>query len=319
MKIGIVFTQVNLWESMTLPAIQSVRSRHETMIIVVDNGSTGTNTPFHNAVTFIKNRNNFGVSYAWNQGAQAAFNAGCDYVLIANNDVLFHPETIDRLVYRFSVSKSKYYFVYDEGKLQYGEAVTPSEPANRDVLNNPDEPIAMITACNIHNECQHPQDIFTKDASVYSRSTEGEHPDFSAFMLSKEAYEKVGQFDEGFYPAYHEDNDYHRRIKLSGMIAINCPGAIYYHHGSATRIEMYRGNQLGGNMAFERTKGYFIVKWGGMPEADGSLGNRLFSIPFGDATRGLKWGLQDRCKGMCKHEPRCSDLYKKFGVDLSLI
>ena len=39
--------------------------------------------------------------------------------------------------------------------------------------------------------------------------------DWCAYIITKDTWEKVGKFDEGFYPAYCEDCDYHlRMIKL---------------------------------------------------------------------------------------------------------
>ena len=38
------------------------------------------------------------------------------------------------------------------------------------------------------------------------------HPDFSCFMIHRDTYKKVGPFDEEYWPAYYEDNDYHVRI-----------------------------------------------------------------------------------------------------------
>ena len=40
---------------------------------------------------------------------------------------------------------------------------------------------------------------------------------FSCFCFRKKALTEVGRFDESFYPAYYEDNDYHHRIKQRGI------------------------------------------------------------------------------------------------------
>jgi len=41
-------------------------------------------------------------------------------------------------------------------------------------------------------------------------------PSFAALILSKVCYNDVGPFDEKFFPAYYEDNDYAYRMKLKG-------------------------------------------------------------------------------------------------------
>lgn len=40
---------------------------------------------------------------------------------------------------------------------------------------------------------------------------------WSVILINKDLYEYVGDFDEGFYPAYFEDSDYMYRMKLLGL------------------------------------------------------------------------------------------------------
>jgi GT2 family glycosyltransferase len=58
------------------------------------------------------------------------------------------------------------------------------------------------------------------------------HPDFSAFLISKSAWEKVGLFDESMQ-LYASDCDYHARGHLAGvkMMKANVP---FYHERSST-------------------------------------------------------------------------------------
>jgi GT2 family glycosyltransferase len=59
------------------------------------------------------------------------------------------------------------------------------------------------------------------------------HPDFSCFMVRKEVYERVGKFDEIFYPAYCEDADYHVRMHRAKIRAI-CVDLPFLHLGAST-------------------------------------------------------------------------------------
>jgi GT2 family glycosyltransferase len=45
----------------------------------------------------------------------------------------------------------------------------------------------------------------------------GAFPYWQAFALGYEAVRRVGLFDEGFFPAYFEDNDYQRRAEHAGV------------------------------------------------------------------------------------------------------
>jgi GT2 family glycosyltransferase len=132
----------------------------------------------------------------------------------------------------------------------------------------------MVTAMNIAEELASPQDIVKVNPKDKESTAESEHPDFSAFMISKETYETIGQFDDGFFPAYFEDNDYHYRINLAGMKAITYPMAIYYHYGSRTQTEAKQGVPVVSNTLFEINRERYVRKWGGLP------GQEKFKTPF---------------------------------------
>jgi GT2 family glycosyltransferase len=59
------------------------------------------------------------------------------------------------------------------------------------------------------------------------------HPDFSAFMIHREVTDKVGWFNEDYYPAYCEDAEYHVRMHRAGVEAV-CVDVPFLHHGAAT-------------------------------------------------------------------------------------
>ncbi len=84
---------------------------------------------------------------------------------------------------------------------------------------------------------------------------------FAAFFLSLKTYRIVGEFDEGFYPAYFEDNDYLYRMKLKNL---------NIQQTEALNPEVFRVSQSialnpGLNLRFEINKQRYIKKWGGMP------------------------------------------------------
>jgi len=100
-------------------------------------------------------------------------------------------------------------------------------------------------------------------------------PDFSCFLISRECHERY-RFDEGFTPAYFEDNDYHRRMQLAGagdkIYSVNVP---YLHYGSAT-INRSEKAREGWNAQFEQSRSYYVRKWGGLP------GEERYKVPFGE-------------------------------------
>jgi hypothetical protein len=104
-------------------------------------------------------------------------------------------------------------------------------------------------------------------------------------MINKKCWQEVGEFDEGFFPSYFEDNDFHHRIKLSGMKAVTYPPALFYHYGSST-INQSDKEKVMGAVGFENTKKYFIEKWGGVPT------EIKFDHPFNNPTYSLKYTKQ---------------------------
>ena len=107
----------------------------------------------------------------------------------------------------------------------------------------------------------------------------GDHG-FAWFMLTRACVVKVGRFDERFYPAYFEDNDYHRRATLAGVrqARITKPRT---QHGDATRggsLTIHSDARLLRYHAktFPRNGEYYVQKWGGYP------GEEKFARPFGD-------------------------------------
>lgn len=100
-------------------------------------------------------------------------------------------------------------------------------------------------------------------------------PDFSCFLLSKEGHQKY-RFDEEFTPAWHEDNDFHRRMILGGdggrIFSVLVP---YLHHGSQTIKQDNPALRARLHKGFEASRERYVKKWGGPPHYEKYL------VPFG--------------------------------------
>jgi GT2 family glycosyltransferase len=99
MEVTLVIPQYNRIE-LTLSCVRSIRAKEVSHwpIIVVDDGSEKEQTwikeqfqPFDVDLIFQKHQ---GVSSAWNRGIELAKTT---YVLLLNNDVMFHGEVVDNL------------------------------------------------------------------------------------------------------------------------------------------------------------------------------------------------------------------------------
>lgn len=259
MKVGVVVTCKNAWDY-TRAALASLVSQHELFVVVVDDGSTdGTKAGLEEWGSFqsadetrhaITDPPFASLAGKWNVGVLKCWEAGCDYALVSNNDVLFHPQTIDTLVAR----------------LEKGDVAIATGHDVGGIFRERDIPPAFITT-----------DGWTPDPDL----PEAESPDFSCFMLSRECWRKVGPFDVRYEPAYFEDNDYHERVLRNGLVAVNLPTAPYYHYGSVTQSQD-RTPDPEKHRRFEATREQFYRKWGFVPHGNARLPDRLRLMVVGD-------------------------------------
>lgn len=107
--------------------------------------------------------------------------------------------------------------------------------------------------------------------------------DFFCFIVDiKQLIENVGWFDENFFPAYFEDNDMHRRIRLAGLKNYIRPDLTVHHVGSATQNHDPE-SPVTNNEAWDHNQNYYISKWGGMPEKE------TYTHPFNDMNKNLNY------------------------------
>lgn len=97
---------------------------------------------------------------------------------------------------------------------------------------------------------------------------------FSAIVITREVWDLVGPFDEGFWPAYFEDNDYHRRCILAGVPYddVQIPSE-HWAGGSATIKTDHALNQWNAT-TFPLNRDRYYAKWGGGP------GHEVYDVPW---------------------------------------
>lgn len=108
------------------------------------------------------------------------------------------------------------------------------------------------------------------------------HPCFSAFLIRRDCWERVGPFDEEFLGAYFEDNAYNVECHRKGIQAYSLD-VPFYHVGSATLKNSDEAEQERIRKAYDHNKEVFRKKYGcvpGEPEYDA-----LFTSPVSDARR----------------------------------
>jgi len=123
-------------------------------------------------------------------------------------------------------------------------------------------------------------------------------PDFSCcmgyncFIMNKKCYETVGKFDENYFPAYYEDNDYDTRVRLSkDSILYHNVGeeSLLNHFGSAV-IRLDDDFNHANGQSFPINQAYHIRKWGCTVQDPMA---RTFSTPFNDPNKTIRdWELE---------------------------
>lgn len=103
----------------------------------------------------------------------------------------------------------------------------------------------------------------------------GENGSWSMYTLSKKLFDDVGGFDENFYPAYFEDNDFHYRMRLMNRNFVHAKHISYGHQTSSTLAAFDDQRTEKHHQDFRKNRAYYNNKWGGLPLQE------KFTVPFG--------------------------------------
>lgn len=93
---------------------------------------------------------------------------------------------------------------------------------------------------------------------------------WSAYILTVQAWKEFGKFDENIFPAYFEDNDAHYRMKLLDMNMVYTEKL----NPAIFRNSMTIEKDASLNENFLKNRSYYIKKWGGAPDKE------KFLVPF---------------------------------------
>jgi GT2 family glycosyltransferase len=112
----------------------------------------------------------------------------------------------------------------------------------------------------------HPEALF-----IYPRVMSSQM--FCVFLAKKAVFARIGGFDEQFFPAYYEDNDFFRRMKLAGIdpLAVDCDG--YLHDVSSTLKNFNSHEMEEHHTQFRENQRRYMNKWGGLP------GSEIYDVP----------------------------------------
>lgn len=113
---------------------------------------------------------------------------------------------------------------------------------------------------------------------------------FGFCAINPIAFDRVGYFDQNFFPIYFEDTDYSRRCGLAGVHYLSAGKSGVVHLGSSTikhDLDLARQNDV----TFQKNRDYYCDKWGGEP------GSEVWRLPFNSENFG--WQIA----GSQRHDP----------------
>ncbi len=185
-------------------------------IIVVDNASPDRTAEIvardFPHVRLIRTEENLGVPGGNNVGLRAAKG---DILILTNVDTEARPDWIERFVEAFQTDPAIGVvggkLLYPDGSIQYGGgAIDPAQGISSHVDEHaPDRP----------------DDVEIRETDFATGAALG---------IRREALEKIGYEDEGYFPINYEDADISYRAKLSGWRVCYAPQAVAVHYESST-------------------------------------------------------------------------------------
>jgi len=221
-------------------------ARHS--IILVDNGSSDASLAmleqaWGGRVQLIRNRDNLGVASGYNTGLAAALEAGADYVVTCNNDIVVEPEFVSTLVAAHQRCTDAAIAVpvilyYDHPDLVWWAGVrqVPGLFLSRNIWRN---------------------QRFTKVRALLQRPADSDYAPTCASMISRRALDAVGLLDDRFFFG-HDDVEWCLRARRHGLRCLVVPAALVRHKVSVT--SGVRGsNVLGPSSAYTHALGSVLV------------------------------------------------------------
>ena len=108
---------------------------------------------------------------------------------------------------------------------------------------------------------------------------------WSCLLVNRTVYKEIGPFDENIRPAYREDNDWARRLRVVGKRIGTFHDPETTHLGSQTLAAMTPQERAEFNQAYEQSRRYYLAKWGGEPD------HEVFTVPFDGKEPPQRWHI----------------------------
>ena len=147
---------------------------------------------------------------------------------------------------------------------------------NQIVQQNTDVPYWIIMGCDWHPRKNQLEKLAKRLEKPFTGILCDETQNaYSCMVLTPEIINKVGTFDENFFPGYYEDNDHRHRMRMANLKWENFP--LTYNHAVSSTLKRDVNFQLKNEETFASNGKYYVEKWGGLP------GNEKYERPFNNS------------------------------------
>jgi len=212
-------------------------------IIVVDNASADDTVQRvedlanQHPVRLLANQQNRGFAAAVNQGAKEA---NGDVLLILNPDAAAQPGAVAAMLHCMRSTGAD----VAGGALLTGDG----QPDRGFAFRRLPTLWALIFEATLVNQIWPGNPVNRRyrclDAD-YSRQQAVEQPAGACLAVKRTAFEKLGGFDEQFFPVWFEDVDFCKRLRDQGSPILYCPDARFCHGGAHSVGQLsFRDKQL---------------------------------------------------------------------------
>src|SRR5438132_4827537 len=166
-------------------------------------------------IRMIGNQQNLGIAEGNNQGIRAAIEAGCDAVLLINNDTEFEPLLLDKLL---------------TGMRQHGcDMIAPK-------ILYYDNQQKIWSAGGGFNPLKgyagFHYGVNQIDHGQFDEPREVEHAPACCLLVRKEVFARIGLMDDRYF-VYLDDTDFCFRSKRAGLVVVYLPSATLLHKASS--------------------------------------------------------------------------------------
>jgi len=216
----------------------------ENRVLVVDNGSDGDEArviqrEFGGRVEVVRNAGNLGFAGGMNVGIRRALEAGAEYVLLLNNDV-----TVDSGFLTAMVAAA--------GRRPDLAAACPKAYFR----DRPDVLYSTGGRVNVWTGTARQVGRGERDRGQYEEEAVRDYADGLCMLMSREAIERVGLLDEGYF-LYWEETDWCFRARAQGFRCYYVPGARVWHRAarSLTPTDEYHYQYQRNALMFVRKRG----------------------------------------------------------------